>query len=301
MLLATRTAAERAVLPFRALIGSSCVSDRYTTGFAPTMRWVAVGDKGTLDRWYNALGRSIQQQLETALGEQLVLCQACFVVVKGGVREGDAKLHADWAMESIPRREVYTALTPLTDLPDDVGGLIVDVNSMPKRQGHFSGTTTWSREKREILHRYQRGEAVVFDGKLMHRTQPFDNAAFERVLASFSFCTAASDEGSYLPEVLQVLGDQTPAFYIAPGGQECGKPQATRPCYESARQAVQEAGVSDYHSFWHWSRGPGRATRVPVHPHKEYRGRGWVSWDNFFGRARNGRNAAAAPAAPPLK
>jgi hypothetical protein len=32
------------------------------------------------------------------------------VVVHGGVREGDAKLHADWAMESISRHHVYTAL-----------------------------------------------------------------------------------------------------------------------------------------------------------------------------------------------
>ena len=32
------------------------------------------------------------------------------MVVHGGVRDGDAKLHADWAMESIPRHLVYTAL-----------------------------------------------------------------------------------------------------------------------------------------------------------------------------------------------
>ena len=248
------------------------------------MRWVAVGDKGTLNRWHSALGQSIQGQLEATLGEKVVLCQACFVVVHGGVREGDAKLHADWAMEAIPRREVFTALTPLNDFPEDVGGLIVDINSMPKREGMHKGTTTWSRKREEILHRYQRGEAVVFDGKLMHRTQPFDNPRFERVLASFSFCTAASHERDYLPELVEVLGDQTPAFYIAPGGEERGEARKAVPSYGAARQAVQQAGVRDYHAFWRWSRGAGRATRVPVHPHKAYRGQGWVSWDHFFGR-----------------
>lgn len=149
---------------FRLADGSEEVYDVYTTGFAPTMRWVAVGDKPTLDRWYNAMGMSIQAQLESAVGEPMVLNQACFVVVHGGVREGDAKLHADWAMDAIPRRDVYTALTPLTHFPDDVGGLFLDQNSMPKYDAQDpSAKSSWMREKREVLHRYKRGQAVLFD------------------------------------------------------------------------------------------------------------------------------------------
>ena len=119
----------------------------------------------------------------------------------------------------------------------------------------------------------------------MHRTQPFANPDFERVLASFSFCTAAAHDGAYLPDLLQVLGDQTPAFYISPGGEARGEAQAQLPSYSAARRAVQRAGVRDYHTFWHWSRSAGRSMRVPVHPHKAYCGRGWVSWDHFFDRS----------------
>ena len=41
-------------------------------------------------------------------------------------------------------------------------------------------------------------------GKLMHRTQPFANHGFERVLASFSFCTAASIHSSGIDDLIQV-------------------------------------------------------------------------------------------------
>lgn len=268
---------------FRLAAQEAEVYDVYTTGFAPTMRWVAVGDKATLDRWYNAIGRTIQQQLEDAVGEPIVLCQACFVVVHGGVSEGDAKLHADWAMEAIPRRQVYTALTPLTEFPDDVGGLFLDVSTMPKHAPTDQGTTGWSREKQEVLHRYRRGEAVLFDGKLMHRTQPFANRDFERVLASFSFCSAATLHSSHLPQVVEVLGDQTPAFYVSPQGER-GTMPPHHLSFEEARRVVAAAGVHDYHSFWHWARKEGRKLRVPVHPHKDYKDTGWVSWDYFFQR-----------------
>ena len=268
---------------FRLADGAGEVYDVYTTGFAPTMRWVAVGDRATLDIWDSALGRAIQGQLEQALGEPIVLCQACFVVVKGGVRVGDAKLHADWAMEEIPRRDVYTALTPLTDFPDDVGGLFFDVDSMPKNTDGDAGRGTWTRDTREVLHRYRRGEAVLFDGKLMHRTEPFANAEFERVLASFSFCTASSLDRAHLPAIVQVLGDQTPAFYVSPAGEQVQLP-ARHISYDEARAAVRAAGVSDYHGFWYWSRQHGHRLRVPVHPHKVYRASGWRSWDHFFQR-----------------
>ena len=204
---------------FRLADSPAEVYDVYTTGFAPTMRWVAVGDRRTLDRWHSALGASIQQQLEEALNEPVVLCQACFVVVRGGVGPGDAKLHADWAMEAIPRSNVFTALTPLTDFPADVGGLFFDINSMPKNEGASAGPTSSLRTRREVLHRYSRGEAVLFDGKLMHRTEPFSNTEYERVLASFSFCTAASRCEPYLADIIQVLDDQTPAFYVSPAGK----------------------------------------------------------------------------------
>jgi hypothetical protein len=184
-------------------------------------------------------------------------------------------------MEAIPRREVYTALTPLTNFPDDVGGLIFDVNSMPKNAREHTGTTTWSREKHEVLHRYKVGEAVLFDGKLMHRTEPFGNTDYERVLASFSFCTAASIDSAHLPDLVQVLHDQTPAFYVSPEGVR-GQMPPEHLSYDEAREKVRAAGVCDYRGFWYWSRQVGSKQRVPIHPHKVYKGRGWVSWRHFF-------------------
>ena len=53
----------------------------------------------------------------------------------------------------------------------------------------------------------------------MHRTEPFSNTEYERVLASFSFCTAASRCEPYLADIIQVLDDQTPAFYVSPAGK----------------------------------------------------------------------------------
>ncbi len=278
---------------FRLADGTGEVYDVYTTGFAPTMRWVAVGDRATLDIWDSALGSTIQRQLEQALGEKIVLCQACFVVVQGGLRQGDAKLHADWALEAIPRREVYTALTPLTDFPDDVGGLFFDQRSMPRERESLpivgmnaagdADKVAGSRCPREVLHRYRRGEAVLFDGRLMHRSEPFGNAKYERVLASFSFCTASSLHREFLPAIVQVLGDQTPAFYVSPAGEQVEVPPQFL-SYDDARAAVRAAGVSDYHAFWYWSRHHGQKLRVAVHPHKAYRGRGWRGWDHFFQR-----------------
>eukprot|EP00290_Baffinella_frigidus_P006213 CAMPEP_0180117748 /NCGR_PEP_ID=MMETSP0986-20121125/1087_1 /TAXON_ID=697907 /ORGANISM="non described non described, Strain CCMP2293" /LENGTH=225 /DNA_ID=CAMNT_0022056649 /DNA_START=113 /DNA_END=788 /DNA_ORIENTATION=- len=43
--------------------------DIYTTGWTPTMRWVAAGGEETLDRMKGNLGGQIQQALEGALGE----------------------------------------------------------------------------------------------------------------------------------------------------------------------------------------------------------------------------------------
>lgn len=126
----------------------------------------------------------------------------------------------------------------------------------------------------------------------MHRTEPFDNTSFERVLASFSFCTASSLHGKHLPDLVQVLRDQTPAFYVSPQGEQ-GQLPPQQLSYEEARQAVRAAGISDYHAFWHWSRGLGRKERMPVHPHKDYARAGWVSWDHFFYRT-SPENAPAA-------
>ena len=41
-----------------------------------------------------------------------------------------------------------------------------------------------------------------WQGKLMHRTEPFDNTDFERVLASFNFCTASSLHCNHLADLV---------------------------------------------------------------------------------------------------
>ena len=133
-----------------------------------------------------------------------------------------------------------------------------------------------------------------WQGKLMHRTEPFDNTDFERVLASFSFCTASSLHCNHLADLVQVLKDQTPAFYVSPQGQQGQLPPQPL-SYEEAREAVLAAGISDYHAFWHWSRGLPRKARMPLHPHKHYARAGWVSWDHFFHRTSPGNTLPASP------
>ena len=72
---------------------------------------------------------------------------------------------------------------------------------------------------------------------------------------------------------------------MSPAG-ESGALPPQKLSYDAARAAVKAAGVSNYDAFWRWSRGKGVAhkLRMPVHPHKDYKDKGWVSWDHFFQR-----------------
>lgn len=85
------------------------------------------------------------------------------MVVTGSVQPNCAKLHADWATKEIPRDLVFTALTPLWEFPSSVGGLLWRPHSDPKREG--GGLLPL------LKHKYRLGEAVVFDGKLMHQVR----------------------------------------------------------------------------------------------------------------------------------
>ena len=58
---------------------------------------------------------------------------------------------------------VFTALTPLWEFPSSVGGLLWRPHSDPKREG--GGLLPL------LKHKYRLGEAVVFDGKLMHQVR----------------------------------------------------------------------------------------------------------------------------------
>mgnify|MGYP002634693688 CR=1 FL=1 len=201
--------------------------DVYTTGWTPTMRWVAAGGAETLSRFEATLGAQVGAALAEALEEDVTLLSACFVVVRGGVFDGEAKLHADWASAGIPRGRVHTALCPLWEFPDSVGGLFWKPSSSPvRREGPFREGSGRSCDARrgdpveeswvgqaacgEALHRYRLGEAVVFDGKLLHRTQPFADANFTRVLASLSFCATSEAARPHWPDILQVSAAPQP-------------------------------------------------------------------------------------------
>ena len=58
---------------------------------------------------------------------------------------------------------MFTALTPLWEFPSSVGGLLWRPHSDPKREG--GGLLPL------LKHKYRLGEAVLFDGKLMHQVR----------------------------------------------------------------------------------------------------------------------------------
>mmetsp|Transcript_24408 Transcript_24408/g.66633 ORF Transcript_24408/g.66633 Transcript_24408/m.66633 type:complete len:587 (-) Transcript_24408:85-1845(-) len=126
------------------------------TAVTNRMRWLWACDEAAMAA-FDALGKSCLATLEDVADGPLLLCSACFVVVRGPqIAVAEVKQHADWAHKRIPSGASFTCLAPLTPLPSSVGGLRV---------------WPWDGQEREC--RYEFGSCIAIDGKLFHRTEPF--------------------------------------------------------------------------------------------------------------------------------
>jgi len=125
------------------------------------------------------------------------LCACSLVLLRSpGARDSEVFPHRDWDEPSLPQLSAFTALTPLV-LPDGSAGLEL-FNDSRQLQGVAA---------------YVQGEAIVFDNRQMHRTQPGKSPM--RILASLSFAPTQAD---LWPFAERVLRGQTPHFFRRPSG-----------------------------------------------------------------------------------
>mmetsp|Transcript_2494 Transcript_2494/g.5941 ORF Transcript_2494/g.5941 Transcript_2494/m.5941 type:complete len:304 (+) Transcript_2494:34-945(+) len=153
--------------------------------FPETMSWHWAASADALELFSGA-AKSVLKQL----GGDWGLVAASFVVAEGDCVDSAARFHVDFGPPPIPRNAAATALLPLhpAKFPTEEGNLEL----MP-----------WDAANEPCVYHYAPGQAIVFDGKLAHRTQPFSADAFQReseaaeplrgrrILASMSFARVA--------------------------------------------------------------------------------------------------------------
>jgi len=145
------------------------------SAISENMRWLWAHDEETL-ALFDDLAR--KANLLSVLGdvdgraEDLMLYSASFIIVKG-THLGDKETlrHADMGHKRIPRGSAFTCLTSLTELPRSVGGL----QFWPWESPLYSEPVTpESMNAPAQVHKYTPGKFVAFDGRLKHRTEPFE-------------------------------------------------------------------------------------------------------------------------------
>mmetsp|Transcript_68809 Transcript_68809/g.222361 ORF Transcript_68809/g.222361 Transcript_68809/m.222361 type:complete len:307 (-) Transcript_68809:7-927(-) len=142
-----------------------------------SMRWFWAHDEETLSLFDELAAKA---KLLDALGkvddrdEDLMLYAASFIIVKGTTLKDEETLrHADMGHRRIPRGSSFTCLASLGELPRSVGGL----QFWPWESPVYSEpATAQTLQAPAHVHKYQPGKFVVFDGRLKHRTEPFEYA-----------------------------------------------------------------------------------------------------------------------------
>lgn len=139
------------------------------------MRWFWAYDEETLARFEEL---AVKANLLSILGEvdgrvgDLMLYAASFIVVRGPKLDDKETLrHADMGHRRIPPGSTFTCLTSLSELPESVGGL----QFWPWESPLYSEPpTSASPSASPLVHKYRPGKFVVFDGRVKHRTEPFE-------------------------------------------------------------------------------------------------------------------------------
>ena len=141
------------------------------------------------------------------------LTSACFIVVASAVAPAASLWHLDWGA-CARRGAAFTALTPL---------------SGPQIQGspcaaHGLEYEPWDAAPGDLarLYAYARGDAVIFDGRLPHRTAPFTAKALaqvaggRRLIVSLSFAARGGGATERAAQI-RVLEGQTGGYYELDG------------------------------------------------------------------------------------
>jgi len=206
--------------PARFILNKSKISEN--------MRWLWAYDEDTLARFDEFVSKA---NLLSVLGnvdgraDDLMLYSASFIIVKGSKLEDSETLqHLDMGHRRIPRGSSFTCLTSLTELPGSVGGL----QFWPWNCHVAEHQSEWyycdaTRNAAPQVHKYRPGKLVAFDGRLRHRTEPFEYDrslvgadsealatcdAYEagghiRVLASFAFASSDARLARYNHKMLR--------------------------------------------------------------------------------------------------
>ena len=139
-------------------------------GLHANMTWHYASSPQTLEAFRLCLaGCHLRESLSIVHGDSQLLA-ACFVVVQGDTPTMD--YHMDYGEREIPSGVTGTMLTPLVAFDEPFGHL--DCREGPA----------------DFEYRYRMGDAILFDGKFEHRSQPSHSiGAATRILVSWSIAT----------------------------------------------------------------------------------------------------------------
>ncbi len=139
-------------------------------GLHENMTWFYASSPSTLAAFLRCLTNSHLRESLTLVEGNAELLAACFVVVRGDTPQMD--FHVDYGQQEIPAGVTGTLLTPLIEFDEEFGHL-------DYREGVV-----------EHEYRYQRGDAILFDGKFEHRSQEAPSqGGLDRILVSWSLAT----------------------------------------------------------------------------------------------------------------
>lgn len=164
-----------------------------------TLLWLYPAEDALMEL-FEPLANSMQPLLSSATSGDLLFCAASLVVLlPPGARSAEVQPHRDWDVDSLPPRSAFTVLAPLR-LPLARGQRCPGLEIYDD-DGSLAG-----------VYSYERGRAIAFDNRVLHRTEPRRGLTGPRVLASLSF--APTD--ARWPEAEMVLRMQTPHCYRTP-------------------------------------------------------------------------------------
>jgi len=142
-----------------------------------SLRWLCVADSATLDVFVKLFAPEVQQSLSRVAGGQVEVNSACFIMVRDGVSDEECRPHYDFFSPEISRGSAFTLMTPMSaDHPECVGGLEYwpwDGSETAHKNSDLS--YRWDVRNLNVAVRpYRFGHATIIDGRILHRTQPYN-------------------------------------------------------------------------------------------------------------------------------